>query len=75
VAEADVILTMREEHKAETLARFPDARGKVFVIGEYLDDPGHEVPDPFGLSLDNYRKAAARLEYFAHLFFEKHRDR
>ena len=73
VAQADVILTMREAQKAEILARFPEAGGKVFVIGEYLDNSGHEVPDPFGLGLDEYRKTAATIEHFAHLFFEKHR--
>ena len=73
VVQADVILTMRDEQKAEMLARFPEVEGKVSVIGEYLDDPGHEVPDPFGKSLDEYRKTAATIEYFAHLFFEKHR--
>ncbi len=73
VAPADVILTMRETQKGEILARFPEAEGKVFVIGEYLNDPGHEVPDPFGKGLDEYRKTATTIEYFAHLFFEKHR--
>jgi protein-tyrosine-phosphatase len=72
VAQADLILTMRDSHRTEVLARFPEAEGKVFVIGEYLGDPTHDMPDPFGLGLDDYRKTMESIEYFAHLFFEKH---
>ncbi|AWB68989.1 phosphotyrosine protein phosphatase [Saccharobesus litoralis] len=56
VAENDLILVMEERHISDLCAKYPQARGKTFLLGKWLDNK--EVPDP-------YRKSQ---EAFEHVF-------
>ena len=60
VAESDIILTMTASHRANILSIYPEALGKVFVLGDYAGG-GPDVPDPFGLSREAYRNCAVLL--------------
>ena len=71
VSDAGLILTMEMAHRDEVLRRFPEARGKVFTLGEFVGDSGDEVRDPYGGSLDDYRSTRAALEDLACKFFDK----
>jgi protein-tyrosine phosphatase len=57
IAEADVILTMTAAHRAGILAQFPEAGGRVSVLGTDRRD----VVDPVGGSLETYRKCADQI--------------
>jgi len=61
VTEADLILTMTQSHKDHIINRFPKAKGKVFLLGEFVGD-NMEISDPFGQSIEVYKKAAEEIK-------------
>lgn len=64
IGEADLILTMDEGHRQRVVALCPDAAAKSFVITQY--GGSHEglggVPDPIGLSKDEYLATFHEIE-------------
>ena len=54
---ADLILTMGRSHRAALLAEFPDAAERV----ELLRSDGGDVADPFGGSVEVYRRCAREI--------------
>lgn len=54
---ADLILTMGRSHRAALLAEFPDAAERV----ELLRPDGGDVADPFGGSVEVYRRCAREI--------------
>jgi protein-tyrosine-phosphatase len=61
VLDADLILTMTQSHKDYILNRFPMAKGKVFLLGEFAGDYA-EISDPFGQDINVYKKVAEELK-------------
>jgi protein-tyrosine-phosphatase len=61
VSEADLILTMTQSHKDYIVNQFPKTKGKVFLLGEFVDD-NMEISDPFGQGIDVYKKAAEEIK-------------
>ena len=59
---ADVILVMEDEHRVYTLARFPNARGKVHLLAELAGEEG-EIADPMNCGIAGHRECADRLEF------------
>jgi protein-tyrosine-phosphatase len=60
---ADLILTMTRSHKSLVTSTFPTAVDKVFTLREYVGIEGLEdIADPFGGSVEEYRKCAAEIE-------------
>lgn len=45
IAENDLILVMEERHLSDLLGQYPQARGKTFLLGKWID--GTEIPDPY----------------------------
>ena len=45
--EADLILVMSETQRAECADRIPASRGRIFLLGQWLDTERREIPDPF----------------------------
>lgn len=61
VAKADAILTMTEGVSMAVLALFSQAEGKVFTLGEYVDEPG-DVDDPYGCDEEVYHATADQID-------------
>lgn len=62
IAQADLVLVMDDEHMERLLRKYPDARGKSFKLGKWLDnknivDPYMKSEDFFGLVLDEIDKS------------------
>jgi protein-tyrosine-phosphatase len=59
----DLILTMTKSHKDYIVNKFPQVKGKVFVLGEFAGDSGDDIDiiDPFGSDEETYRKVAKQL--------------
>lgn len=56
VSSCDVILGMTRMHVDEIVARYPQARDKVFLLTSFGESAkGSDVSDPVGMSLDVYR--------------------
>lgn len=60
---ADLILTMKPEHKAHVLSLQPQAVPRVFSLWEFAaGEDARGVSDPFGQSLEVYRATRDELE-------------
>jgi len=62
VEEADLVLTMTRQHKRALLELVPEAEGKVYTLKEFLAREDPDIPDPFGGSVEEYRRVAHELE-------------
>lgn len=58
--EADLILVMDHYHREAVSAMSPHSRGKIFLLGRFLDDA--EIPDPFQKSHEVYESVHCMLE-------------
>ena len=52
VAHNSVILVMEQRHVNDLCARYPQARGKTFLLGKWIGDK--EIPDPYRQSLEAF---------------------
>ena len=52
VAQNSVILVMEQRHLTDLCSRYPEARGKTFLLGKWLGDK--EIPDPYRQSLEAF---------------------
>lgn len=62
---ADVILTMTRSHKNAILLESPISDKKVYTLTEYITDDSFDIMDPYGSSVDVYRRCAE--EIYQHL--------
>lgn len=64
IKNSDLILTMTENHKDKIFRMFPEAKNKTFTLKEYVDNDLNDinVDDPWGYSLDIYKKCAKEIE-------------
>lgn len=58
---ADLILTMTKSHKDYIVGQYPDLRHKVFSLKEFVKAEGMDVSDPYGGSIDTYRRTYQEL--------------
>lgn len=57
--QADLILVMTRTHRQQILERLPAVENRVYLLGEFNDDPaarqtGPDIPDPIGKPADAY---------------------
>lgn len=60
VAQNSVILVMEQRHLTDLCCRYPEARGKTFLLGKWLGDK--EVPDPYRQSLEAFQHVYALID-------------
>ena len=60
VSSSDLILTMEQRHVDAIQAKFPEARGKVHLIGKW--DDNQEIPDPYKKDEAAFASASALIE-------------
>jgi protein-tyrosine-phosphatase len=61
VEEAFLILTMTRSHKQSLVGMFPHAIEKTFTLKEYAFGEEHNIEDPFGMSIREYRSCAKEI--------------
>ena len=59
-AQNSVILVMEQRHLIDLCSRYPEARGKTFLLGKWLGDK--EVPDPYRQSLEAFEHVYALID-------------
>lgn len=61
--EADLVLVMEPGHRSSVLGILPQADTKILLLGELSGLSGRDaaVPDPFGGSIDSYRRTFHRV--------------
>jgi protein-tyrosine-phosphatase len=57
IAEHNLVLTMEKVHKSILLARFPQYAERFFMLSEMIEQE-FPVDDPFGSTLEDYRRTA-----------------
>ncbi len=60
VSSADLILTMEKKHVDIIQSKFPESRGKVHLIGKWIDNK--EVPDPYKKNRQAFIEAEEIIE-------------
>ena len=70
VEEADLVLTMTDQHKRMICQAAPDMACKVETLAAYAGEAG-EIPDPFGGDLATYRGCRDRLAQLVGKVLEK----
>lgn len=76
IEESDLILVMTQGQKAFLTLLYPASMDKVFTLKEYVDagdsSGNHmDVLDPFGGTMDDYRKSALEIKRLAHSLAHK----
>lgn len=61
IEEADIILSMTQNHKKMLVSFFPDAEDKVFTLGEWSGSE-EEIMDPYGGTEEEYRACCKQLD-------------
>lgn len=59
---ADVIFTMTVNHKQAVLSSFAAAAGKVWTLKEFVHGRQGDVADPYGGSMEDYRRTYEELD-------------
>lgn len=62
VRRADIILAMENLHKEEVLRFYPEAREKVYLLGEFADNLMLDIHDPIGQSEEEYGKCFRQIK-------------
>ncbi len=60
VANNSVILVMEQRHVNDLCARYPQARGKTFLLGKWIGDK--EIPDPYRQSQEAFEHVYALID-------------
>ncbi len=61
VAWADLILAMEGHQLAAVARRWPAARARTRLLGDFLDRAPHAIPDPWGHELEVFRETFGRI--------------
>jgi protein-tyrosine-phosphatase len=74
VGVSDLILTMEEDHKKEILRRYPEVRGKLFLLKEFAGERPEgqdlDVEDPMGKPESFYITCATEIEKYVKKSFD-----
>lgn len=68
---SDIVFTVTANHRRALAAKFPQAAAKIHVLAEFAGFTGVDIADPFGQSVDVYRKCAAQMEELIDRAFNK----
>lgn len=61
IVRASLVLTMTRAHREHLKRLMPAAANKIFTLAEYAGS-NHDIPDPFGASVELYRIVADELD-------------
>lgn len=75
IMDMDLIFGMTDAHKEELLYLYPELKGKVFTLKEYVkyQKDGHSninIKDPWGFDIETYRACSAEIEECLNLLIE-----
>jgi protein-tyrosine phosphatase len=68
---ADIILTMTKQHKNAVLLESPTLNKKVYTLTEYITDDAFDIMDPYGSSVEVYRRCAEEIYQHLEILMEK----
>lgn len=76
IKEMDLILCATEGHKVAVIDIYPELRGKVFTMKEYVNYSREfhddiNIKDPWGYDIDTYRSCASEIDECLNLLINK----
>ena len=75
INESDLILTMTFAHKRYIISNFNVAKEKVYTLSEFvrndLNEDFHEIGDPYGMSLEQYKRCSKEIEGYINKLIER----
>lgn len=71
---ADVVLTMTRGHKQTIAQYYPGLENKVYTLYEYTERINRDISDPYGGSLEVYRKTLNELNELLQRFAKNQAD-
>jgi len=72
--QADLVLVMTQNHAEALRLEFPDLRDKVYMLSEMRNGYRHDIDDPYGGPLAEYRACATILLDLIDVGFERIRS-
>jgi protein-tyrosine phosphatase len=60
IANNDLILVMEQRHLSDLLGQYPQARGKTFLLGKWIENT--EIPDPYKQSQEAFEHVYQLIE-------------
>jgi len=66
--ENDMVLVMDDEQRRDIVQRYPQASGKIFRLGEFID---RDVPDPYRRPEQAFRDALALIDTGAQQWLQR----
>lgn len=61
VSQADLVLVMDQAQKSILERNYPQARGRVFRLGQYLGPQGQDIPDPYRKDRTVFEQVLAQI--------------
>lgn len=71
IREAYLILTMTSSHKRSLADMYPASIEKTFTLKEFVDGRNGDIEDPYGQSVDVYKKCALELKNYVEKAIDK----
>lgn len=71
IAEHDLILVLEQKHKEILSQRYPEARGKIMRLGQWLEQDGRDIADPYRKSKDFHQQVLGQLQQAVTLWSKK----
>jgi protein-tyrosine-phosphatase len=62
MTEADLVLTMTREQRLYLAGQFPKKEYKIFTLGQFIGQTDRDIEDPYGRSLEMYRKSSQEIK-------------
>jgi L-threonylcarbamoyladenylate synthase len=67
----DLVLVMARHHRSSIRRLLPQSEDKVFLLSEFVGEGTKDVDDPYGKSIDEYRRCRDEIEEYLDLLVEK----
>ncbi|MDS0217755.1 low molecular weight phosphotyrosine protein phosphatase [Pseudidiomarina andamanensis] len=67
----DLILVMENNHRSHIASRYPEAHAKTMLLGQWIEDGGKEIPDPYQKSDEVYEHVFKLIEQATETWIQK----
>ncbi|HID56987.1 TPA: threonylcarbamoyl-AMP synthase [Candidatus Poribacteria bacterium] len=67
----DLVLVMARHHRSSVKRLLPQLEGRVFLLSEFAEEGNGDVDDPYGKSIEEYRRCRDQIERYLNSVVEK----
>lgn len=70
IEESDLVITMTNQHKKQIMKAY-DLKERIYTLKEFSGNKDGDIEDPYGMSLEEYRKCRDKLQVLISKVIEK----